>query len=230
MTHRILDRVQETTISNGPGPLTLAGPVSKMLGFSAAGLSDGDTFWGLIEHATAAEWEIALCTFASAGAGSITRAAPLKSSTGSAVSFSSGTKVISLIAPASKTPVVDADGNYTFQGNIVATGVREVVAAPTISAGVLTLDLSTASIFNVALDADITSIVITNPPAAGYGGSFSIRFTADGTLRAITMPGSVVPTNGTYAPSSTNAKRDRLAFFSSDGGTTWEMIIVAQNF
>jgi len=100
MAHQILDRVQETTTSTGTGALTLAGAVSKMLGLAAAGFSNGDTFLGLIEHASAAEWEIALCTFASAGAGSITRATPLKSSTGSAVNFSAGTKTISLIRPA----------------------------------------------------------------------------------------------------------------------------------
>ena len=229
MAHQVLDRVQETTTSTGTGALTLAGAVSKMLGFLDAGLSNGDTFWGLIEHATAAEWEIALCTFASAGAGSITRAAPLKSSTGSAVSFSAGTKTVSLVAPASKTPVVDADGNYTFQGNIIATGVREVVAAAAISANILNLDLSAASAFTVALNAAVTTMNIQNM-TAGYAGSFSLLITADGTPRAWTMPGSVVPLDGTYVPSSTNAKRDLLSFVTFDGGTTWLMSIVAQNF
>lgn len=228
MTHRVLDRVQETTNTTGAGALVLAGATSKMLSFSAAGLSNGDTFWGLIEHADAAEWEIALCTYVSAG-GSITRATPLKSSTGAAVAFSAGTKTISLIAPGSKTPVIDANGNYVFQAPVVTNGVREVVAAPAIVAGVLTLDLSAATVFNVALNAAITSIVITNPPA-GYAGSFTVRFTADGTPRAITLPASFVALNGTYTPTSTNAKRDRLAFFTADGGTTWEMLVVAQNY
>lgn len=97
MAHWVLNRVQETTISTGTGALTLAGAASKMLGFVASGVANGDTFLGLIEHATAAEWELAVCTYNSAGT-TVTRAAtPLKSSTGSAVSFSAGTKTISIV-------------------------------------------------------------------------------------------------------------------------------------
>ena len=229
MAHQVLDRVQETTTSTGSGSLALGGAVSKMLTFSAAGLANGDTFWGLIEHSTAAEWEIALCTFASASSGSITRATPLKSSTGSAVAFSAGTKTISLVAPASKTPVVDASGNYTFQGNIIATGVREAVAAAAIASNVVDFDLAVASAFTVALNANVTTMSISNMTAS-YAGSFSVLVTADGTPRTWAMPGSVVALNGTYTPSSTNAKRDLLSFATFNGGTTWLMSIVAQNF
>lgn len=211
MAHQILDRVQQTTTSQGIGSLAFTGTVNKMLSFAGAGFSNGDTFWGLIEHETADEWELALCTYASAGDGSITRATPAASSTGAAVAFSAGTKYISLVAPAGKS------------------AFAESIDTPAISGGVLTLDLSKATVFKVALNANVTSIAIVNPPA-GKAVSFALKFTADGTARTVAQPASVVALNGTYTPSSVNGKRDRLAYFSDDGGTTWEMLIVGQNY
>ena len=130
MAHRIFDRVQETTTSTGAGALTLAGAVTRMRGFVAAGFSDGDTFLGLIEHATAAEWEIALCTYS---ASTITRATPLQSSTGSAVSFSAGTKTISLVRPAS--PVVQTVRVVASGTTTTMTGAdHEIIVNKTVSA------------------------------------------------------------------------------------------------
>jgi hypothetical protein len=211
MAHKILDRVQETTTSTGAGALTLAGGTTRMLSFSAAGLAPGDTFWGLIEHASAIEWEIALCTYNGA---TITRAAPLKSSTGAAVAFSAGTKTISLVAPAAQLTIL---------------GSLESVAAPTISAGVLTLDLAAASIFKVALNAGITALTIGNA-LAPFAQGFTLELTADGTPRAVTLPGNVVAMNGTYTPSSANGVRDLLNFVTLDGGATWLLSIVAQAY
>jgi hypothetical protein len=57
-----------------------------------------------------------------------------------------------------------------------------------------------------------------------------VEFTADGTARTVTMPGSVTALNGTYTPSSTDGTRDLLNFVTFDGGTTWLMSIVAQNY
>ena len=230
MAHRILDRVQEYTTSTGTGSLTLAGAVTKLVTFASQSVATSDTFWGLIEHTTAAEWEIAMCTYTSTGAGSITRATPLKSSNANAaVNFSSGTKTISLVAPASKTPAVDADGNYTFQGNIIATGIREVVAVAAIVAGAITFPLAAASNFTVANNANATSISFTGAPA-GYGASFSILLTADGTLRTWTWPASVTWLNGLPTLSSTNGQRDLITFVTYDGGTTWLGMAVAQGF
>ncbi len=226
MTHRILDRVQETTTSTGSGALTLAGATSRMLGLSAAGFANGDTFWGLIEHATAAEWEIALCTYS---AGAITRAAPLKSSTGSVVSFSAGTKTVSLVAPAAKTPLADNTGNFIFTGPIVSLGQRETYAAPTIAAGALALDLSAASVFKVANNANVTTLGIQNM-TVGYAANFTLMLTADGTARTWTWPASVTWLRGAPTLSSSNAKRDLFTFTTLDGGTTWFAADVAQNF
>ena len=107
----------------------------------------------------------------------------------------------------------------------------ETVSSPTISAGTLTLNLETSNIFTVALNAAITTLTISNPPASGSGGSFTLIFTADGTARAVTWPASIKWAGGT-APTltSTSGKVDSFAFFTSDGGTNWQGYVGGQNF
>ena len=229
MSHQILDRVQETSTSTGTGALTLAGATSRMLSFAVAGLANGDTFWGLIEHTTAAEWEIALCTYATAGP-SITRAAPLKSSnSNAAVSLSAGIKTVSLVGPASKTPYADNNGAFLFTGPIDCLGMREQFLTPPIAAGALTLDLSGASVFKVANNANVTALLIANA-TANRAQSFMLQLTADGTARAWTWPGTVTWLTGTPTLSSTNGQRDLFVFWTLDGGTTWLAMTVAQGF
>lgn len=226
MTHRILDRVQETTTSTGTGALTLAGATTRMQSFVGAGFVNTDTAWVLIEHATAAEWEICLATYS---AGAITRAAPLGSSTGAAVAFSAGTKTISLIAPASKSQIMDASGNVIMSGPIITNGVREAVGAPTIAAGTLNLDLAGQTNFKIANNANATTINILNMTAL-YGGSFSLLLAADGTLRTWTWPASVVWLNVAPVLTATLNKRDLINFVTYDGGTTWFGLAIAQGF
>lgn len=215
MAHRILDRVQEYTTSTGTGSLTLAGAVTKMLTFASQSVATSDTFWGLIEHTTAVEWEIALCTYTSTGAGSITRATPLKSSnSNAAVNFSSGTKTVSIVPPAAV---------------LMLLGTLEMVNAPVISAGALALDMLLGTVHKVALTANVTSLTFSNV-LAGFASSFTVEFTANGTPYTVTQPGTVTMLNGTYTPSSTNGQRDLLNYVTLDGGTTWLCSIIAQNY
>jgi hypothetical protein len=110
------------------------------------------------------------------------------------------------------------------------TSPKETRTAPTISGGTLTLDLSTASIFDVSLNAAITTFSITNPAASGTAHGFVLTFTADGTARAVTWGASIKWPGGT-APTltSTNGKKDVFAMFSTDGGTSWNAVTVGQS-
>ena len=107
----------------------------------------------------------------------------------------------------------------------------ETVSSPTISAGTLVLNLETSNIFTISLNAAITTLTISNPPASGSGGSFTLILTADGTARAVTWPASIKWAGGT-APTitSTSGKADSFAFFTSDGGTNWQGYVGGQNF
>lgn len=126
-------------------------------------------------------------------------------------------------------------GTQNLQDNeLIRAKIRdysETVSSPTISSGTLTLNLETSNIFTVSLNAAITTITITNVPASGSGASFTLIFTADGTARAVTWPSSIKWAGGT-APTltSTSGKVDSFAFFTSDGGTTWQGYIGGQNF
>lgn len=98
MTHRIADRIKETTTSTGTGNLTLAGAVSKYKTVASALTADGDTGIFACVHRTADEWEVFLGTRLSAT--SLARTQVLSSSTGSAVNFSAGAKDV-FLTPAS---------------------------------------------------------------------------------------------------------------------------------
>jgi hypothetical protein len=103
---------------------------------------------------------------------------------------------------------------------------RETV---TISAGTLTLNLNTATVFDVTLDANITTITIQNVQTTGLTSSFVLVLTADGTARTVVWPASFRWPSGT-APtvSSENGKKDVFVFFTTDGGTNWQAFISGQ--
>lgn len=125
----------------------------------------------------------------------------------------------------SSTTVID-DNKVFLPNNASSTRT-----APTISAGTLTLNLNTATVFDVALNANITTLTISNVQSSGRTSSFIIIFTADGTARSVTWPASFLWPSGT-APTitSTNGKKDVFTVFTVDGGTTWQAFISGQNF
>jgi hypothetical protein len=107
----------------------------------------------------------------------------------------------------------------------------ETVTSPTISSGTLTLNLENGNVFTVSLNAAITTFSVTNPPASGRAGSFTLILTADGTARAVTW-GDAVKWPGGVAPTLTSAnnKVDVLTFITTDAGTTWRGFVSGQNY
>lgn len=107
----------------------------------------------------------------------------------------------------------------------------EVRTTPSISAGTLTLNLESGNVFGVSLNANITTLTIQNPSASGTACSFTLAFTADGTLRTVTW-GASVKWAGGVAPTltSTNGKVDIFVFTTWDAGTTWYGFTAGQNF
>jgi len=106
--------------------------------------------------------------------------------------------------------------------------IFETVGSPSIATNVLTLNLASASVFTVALNANVSTLTISNATAS-KATSFILELTADGTPRSFTQPGTVTLMNGTYTPSSTNGKKDRLLYDTIDG-TNWRLWVLAQNF
>jgi len=111
--------------------------------------------------------------------------------------------------------------NATFSGLLTLLSLAETYTAPTITAGVLTIDLSLSTIFNVANNHDVTTFTISNA-TANKGQAFTLFLTADGTQRAQTWGANVKwPSGNAPTLSSANGKVDVITFVTNDGGTTW---------
>lgn len=110
-------------------------------------------------------------------------------------------------------------------------GYKETIVVPTITLGVLTIDLSAGNFFYVSLNANITTFTITNAPASGLGANFRIWFVADGTLRTIAFGSDVaLPSAATYIPTSTSGRIDEVTFTKRVGTTKYLAAITGQNW
>jgi hypothetical protein len=99
----------------------------------------------------------------------------------------------------------------------------ETSATPVISAGVLTLDLETGSVFEVVLTANVTSLVFANPPTVGRAGSATLILRQDATGgRTVAWPSSILWSGGTAPVVTSGANAvDLYGFITRNGGTTW---------
>jgi hypothetical protein len=109
MAHITADRVRDTSTTTGTGSFTVSGTAPTGFRTFSAVLSVADTFYYAIQAQGANEWEVGLGTYSSANV--FARTTILSSSnSGSAVTFSAGTKDVFLTLAASKTIQRDASG------------------------------------------------------------------------------------------------------------------------
>lgn len=106
---------------------------------------------------------------------------------------------------------------------------KESETSVSIISNTLTLDLNNGNIFNVSLNANISTITINNPPSSQFVGNFTIIFTADGTARGLIWPASVRWSVSPPTLTTTNGKKDIFNFITYDGGTNWYASIGGQN-
>ena len=221
-------RIKETTTTTGTGTVTLAGAVTGFNTFLAEiGSSNTCFYWLLDANGTA--WEKGIGTV---GSGTLARTTVLRSSnSNAAISLSTGTHLV-LNAPADGY----ATGDVNFQDLVLQRpeikDYAETVATPSISSGTLTLDLETGNVFNITHNANITTLTISNPPASGKAGSFTLLLNQDATGgRTITFPAAVKWSGGTAPTLSTTASKDNvLSFFTVDGGTKWRGTQVGKDY
>jgi hypothetical protein len=96
------DRVKDTSTTTGTGNITVSGSAPFGYRTFSTVLSVGDTFYYAIQGQSTAEWEIGVGTYASTN--QFARTTVLASSaSGSAVSFSSGTKNVFITLAATRT-------------------------------------------------------------------------------------------------------------------------------
>jgi hypothetical protein len=107
----------------------------------------------------------------------------------------------------------------------------EEQATPSSSAGALTLDMTTANVFEVTLTEN-TTLTFSNPPASGDAGSFTLILKQDATgSRTVTWPAAVDWASGTAPTLTTTASGvDILTFLTTDAGTRWYGFTAGQAF
>jgi hypothetical protein len=114
-------------------------------------------------------------------------------------------------------------GVNLYGNKSIATKYVETQATPTISGGNLTLDLSSAQTFIVTLNANITTLTISNTPSNSsqtYG--FILNLIGDGTARTVSWGVDKKWLNATTPTlSATNGAYNIISFITYDGGTTW---------
>lgn len=156
---------------------------------------------------------------------------PTVDGTANQVIVTNGSGVLSWAAGPSGTYLPLAGGTMT--GLLTTKELALTKTAPSISAGVLTLDCSLSNTFAVSLNAAITSFTVSNIPTSGSYYEFNLEFTADGTARSVTWTFSSVAVKwpGGTAPTltSTNGKKDTFVFYTYDAGTTWLGFVAGQN-
>jgi hypothetical protein len=106
------DRVKDTSTTTGTGNITVSGGAPSGYRTFSTVLSVGDTFYYCVTGQASSEWEVGLGTYLSTN--TFARTTVLASSaSGSAVSFSSGTKNVFITLPANKTLQLDAAASPT---------------------------------------------------------------------------------------------------------------------
>ena len=106
--------------------------------------------------------------------------------------------------------------------NAVAPNATYTTTTGTISSNAVTLNLSNATLFEISLTSNITTMTISNPPASGSMTEFTIHVKPNGTAYSITWPASVKWPGGTTPTlTSTSGKVDIFVFRTYDAGTTW---------
>lgn len=96
------DRVKETSTTTGTGTYSLAGAATGYQTF-VAGIGTGNTCYYCATDGT--DWEIGLGTVTDATPDTLARTTFLASSTGSAISWTAGTRTLFCIPPAARTKI-----------------------------------------------------------------------------------------------------------------------------
>lgn len=95
----------------------------------------------------------------------------------------------------------------------------------------LTINHALGEICDLSLTADITSMTISNPYAAGYQTKIVLEVDNTGAFNITGWPSGTVAPGGTFPTiTSGSGKKDRYLLSSWDHGTTWFLDVIGQDY
>ncbi len=146
--------------------------------------------------------------------------------------WSNGTDVVLTMSAEVLNDLAQTDGGGQVLSDHELKDYCETRTAPESSIGTLTLDLENGNVFEIELDENVSTLTISNPPASGKAGSFTLILKQDATGgRTVTWPASVKWAGGTAPTLSTDANAvDILTFITTDAGTTWYGMLAGEDF
>ncbi len=95
--------------------------------------------------------------------------------------------------------------------------------------GIITLDLSVSNIFKLTLNGNVGDIAVTNAPASGNVGGFTLILVGDGTARSFMWGSEFTFRDGTPAIPSTLNNATILTFFTANNGTEYIGLMVIED-
>ena len=230
------DRVKDTSTTTGTGNITVSGSAPFGYRTFSTVMSVGDTFYYAIQGQATAEWEIGVGTYASSN--QFARTTVLASSaSGSAVSFSSGTKNVFITLAAARTlqlkssdtptagSIPYGDGS-TLSYSSVGTAGQVLVSggsgSPTWSSA------GTGSVTSVAVSGGTTGLTTSGGPVTTSGtitlaGTLAI---ANGGTNSTATPtaGTIPYGTGTALAYSAAGTSGQVLTSGGAGAPTWTTV------
>lgn len=231
------DRVLDSSTSTGTGAFVVSGtPAAGYQTFSAV-MSTGDTCYYSIQGQTTSEWEVGLGTYSSAN--TLTRTTVYSSSnSGSAVTFSAGTKNVFITMAASRAPQLDPSGNVTALGTPASISLTNATSLPlatgvtgTLSANnggsVAWQSVQTASFTAVAgraypVNTTSGAITVTLPASPSAGNIVQLTdYAGAWTTNNVTVGRNGSTINGAAVDVVLAIRRESIAFVYIDATQGW---------
>jgi len=114
---------------------------------------------------------------------------------------------------------------FAYSGSAWAATATGVVTEVSAAVAASDIDLSAANYFTKTISGT-TTFTVSNVASSGTVSAFILTLTNGGAYTVNWFSG-VTWANAT-APTLTSSGTDILAFFTSDGGTTWRGLVLAQ--